>query len=190
MKLGRDLGSPPTAESLAASAAILRLPSSPDTDRAREVFTRALDAGDAKLRGRAAVLCRALPAPGCDAITLRVRLRVEPVANVKLLVALAIGPRDPLAHTALEQLSSDGDAATAVEAAAELAAIGDAAAQQKLVAALQNKDVQVRVSAVRALGRLAARGAVEEGSLVAERVVDRLADADERVRVAAAAAVL
>lgn len=189
-KLGRDLGSPPTPQSLAAAAAVLRLPASSDTDRSREVFTRALESGDPKLRGRAAVLCRAVPAPGCDAITLRLRLREEPVANVKLLVALAIGPRDPLAHTALEILSNDSDTATAIEAASELAAIGDASARQKLVAALQHKEPQVRVSALRALGRLAAAGSLDDDSVVAERVVDRLADRDERVRVAAAAAVL
>lgn len=189
-RLGRDLGSPPTPESLSAASALLRIPNPPDPERARAVFTRALDAGDARLRGLAAVLCRALPAPGCNSGVLRDRLRAEPASEVKLLVALAIGPRDPLAHVALELLSKDGDSPTAVEAAAELAAIGDSAAQQTLARALQHSDARVRISVLRALGRLSANGVLSESSAMGERVVDRLADRDERVRVAAAAAVL
>jgi HEAT repeat protein len=115
---------------------------------------------------------------------LRERVRTEPESEVKLLVALAIGSRDPLARTALSVLSEDADRVTAVEAAAELAADGDEAAKQKLSKALQHSDPRVRVSALRALGRLSAKGAM------AERMVDRLADREERVRVAAAAAVL
>jgi HEAT repeat protein len=183
-KLGSDFGSPPTPESLAAAAAWLRISNAPEPERARDVFTRALEAGDPKLRGRAAAVCRALPAPGCDAAVLRERVRTEPVSEVKLLVALAIGVRDPLAHAALSVLSDDADRVTAVEAAVELAANGDEAAKQKLSKALQDSEPQVRVSALRALGRLSAKGAL------AERMVDRLADRDERVRVAAAAAVL
>jgi HEAT repeat protein len=189
-RLGRDLGSPPTPESLSAASAMLRIPNLSEPERARDVFTRALEAGDARLRGLAAVLCRALPAPGCSAGALRDRLRVEAAPEVKLLVALAIGPRDPLAHTALELLSNDGNSATAVEAAAELAAIGDVAAQQKLARALQHSDAGVRISVLRAFGRLSANGVLSETSATGEQVVDRLADRDERVRVAAAAAVL
>lgn len=189
-KLGRDLGSPPTVESLAAAAAMLRVANAPEPERARDVFTRALEAGDVKLRGLAAVLCRALPAPGCDAAALRVRVRSETVGQIKLLVALAIGPRDPLSHAALVLLSNDIDSATAVEAAAELAALGDGIAQAKLSAALQHGAARVRISAVRALGRLSASGSVVASSVTAERLVDRLADPDARVRVAAAAAVL
>jgi HEAT repeat protein len=189
-KLGRDLGSPPTVASLAAAGAMLRVANAPEPERARDVFTRALQSGDTDLRALAAVFCRTLAAPGCDAAVLRERLRSESVSQVKLLVAVAIGVRDPLARAALKLLSDDAASVTAVEAAAELAADGDDAAKQTLVKALQHSDAQVRISALRALGRLGANGAVSDAGAMAERVVDRLADRDERVRVAAAAAVL
>jgi HEAT repeat protein len=186
--LGRDLGNPPTAQSLAAASAMLRAPNPPEPDRARAVFTRALEGGDGRLRALAAVLCRS--EDNCEAAVMRERLRVEPIAQVKLLLALAIGPRDPLAHTALEVLSTASDPQTAVEAASELAADGDSAAQQKLLAALKHTDAGVRVSALRALGRLSAQGAISEDGTTSERMADHLADPDEHVRFAAAAAVL
>jgi HEAT repeat protein len=189
-RLGRDLGSPPTPESLAAAAAMLRIPNLPEPERARDVFERGLESSDVKLRGLSAVMCRGFAAPGCDAATLRDRLRAEKIPQLKLLLALAIGLRDPLAKAALTESSDGADAAIAVEAAAELAAIGDVAAQQKLAKALQHEDAGVRVRALRSIGKLAADGELPEDSPTGARVVDRLADRDERVRVAAATAIL
>lgn len=189
-RLGRDQGSPPTPDSIAAAAAMLRIPNLPEPERARDVFTRALESGDMRLRGLGAVMCRTLAAPGCDAAVLRERLRAEKLPQLKLLIAIALGPSDPLARAALTSVSNDTDAATAVEAAAELAALGDAAAQQKLEQALQNPNANVRVRALRSIGKLSVDGVIPEGAAAGERVVDRLADRDERVRVAAAATVL
>jgi hypothetical protein len=191
-RLGHDLGGAPTHVTLTAAAAMLRVPNAPEPERARDLFDRALSSGDVKLRAISAVLCRGQTPPGCGAALLRERLRVESVLEVKLLVALALGPRDPLARAALEAMMRGPTSETAVEAAAELAAIGDGVAQQTLGIALQAPEPRVRISALRALARSEASGAVSNAarSVTGERVVDRLADRDERVRIAAAAAVL
>jgi HEAT repeat protein len=189
-RLGRDLGSPPTVDSLAAAAAMMRIPSLPEPERAHDVFKRALESSDLRVRAVSAVMCRGLAAPGCDPSVLRVQLRVEKLPQVKLLLALAIGVEDPAAKAAFLELSDGADAAIAVEAAAELAAAGDVAAQQKVVNALQHADAAVRLRALRSIGKLAADGVLPEDSPTGARVVDRLADRDERVRVAAATAIL
>lgn len=187
-RLARDLGGVPTPETLTAAAVLLRAANAPEPERAREVFSRALVAGDARLRGRAAVLCRTLAAHGCASAVLCERLTAERTPEVKLLVALAAGPSDPLAQSVLRLLARDTKGSIAVEAAAELAVSGDAEAGRTLARALQHQDPRVRVSALRALARVTRDGA--ENAEIETRIADRLADRDEHVRVAAAAAVL
>jgi hypothetical protein len=186
--LGRDLGGVPSAETLTAAAGFLRLSPAREAERAQAVFERALSSGDAALRAQAAVLCRTLPEPGCSASALRDRLRIEPRAEIKLLVALAIGTDDALARSALTMLA-ETPSSVAVEADAELAALGDAAATQRLALALTSPEPRVRIGALRAYGRIFGAGKLDAASLRTP-VADRLADADERVRTAAAAAVL
>ncbi|HKP60919.1 MAG TPA: hypothetical protein VJV78_29520, partial [Polyangiales bacterium] len=93
-----------------------------------------------------------------------------------------------LARSALTALAGT-PSAVAVEADAELAVSGDAAATLRLSRALAAPEPRVRIGALRAYGRIVAAGKLDTAALQAP-VVDRLADADERVRTAAAAAVL
>jgi HEAT repeat protein len=186
--LGRDLGAVPSPETLTAAAACLRLSPAHEVERARAVLERALVSGDAALRAQAAVSCRSLPQQSCPAGVLRDRLRVEPRPEIKLLVALALGVSDALARSALTALA-ESPSPVAVEAAAELALWGDAAATRRLALALAAPEPRVRIGALRAYGRMFAAGKLDAASMPAP-VADRLGDADERVRTAAAAAVL
>jgi HEAT repeat protein len=188
MLVGRDLGAVPSPESLTAAAALLRSNPAREADRAQAVFERALASGDASLRAQAAVLCRTLPPPGCPASVLRDRLRTEARAEIKLLLALALGTDDALARGALTTLAGT-PSSIAVEADAELAATGDAIATKRLARAMAAHEPRVRIGALRAYGRIYADGKLDAASLRAP-AADRLADADERVRTAAAAAVL
>jgi HEAT repeat protein len=186
--VGRDLGSVPSAETLTAAAALLRSSPAREPERAQGVFERGLSSGDAALRAQAAVLCRTLRQPPCSSSVLRERLRAEPRAEIQLLLGLALGTGDALARSALAALAQT-PSSVAVEAAAELAAIGDPAATQRLAHALAAPEPRVRMGALRAYGRIFSGGKLDAAPLRTP-VADRLADADERVRTAAAAAVI
>jgi hypothetical protein len=163
-----------------------------EVHRAIDVFSRALVSGDPALRGRAATTCRGLRELACEPWVLRDRVRREPNPEVKLLIALAIGPADPLAREALASLAHEQRTLISIEAAAELAASGDASYQRTLAKALDHPDARVRVSALRAVARLSSGGALEGQSdpTLGARVAGQLADRDERVRTAAAVAML
>jgi HEAT repeat protein len=178
--LDRQLGAATSQESLAAALGLLRMRPPRLAARAWDGINRALSSGDPSLRARAATLLRSLPEAPRDLETAHTQLAGEPLAQVKLALALALGPNDPPAREALVELAQ-GPSLPAAQAAFELARNGDRAAQVRLLAARYSSSIAVRASVARLLGR-----ELDEPQAVAELLADR----ESEVRVAAAGAVL
>ncbi len=153
--LSRYLGTAPSAQSVEAARALLLAGALSESARARAALAQALSAPDFKLRARAAVTYRGLPAALRDPAALHERLSQEGVAEVRFALALTLGVSDAPARKAMTQLAA-GDGALAVQAAGELAAAGDASARAKLAAwpGLAKAPASLRTSLARALAAL------------------------------------
>ncbi len=173
------LGAAPSQESLVAALALLQLTAAVENARAMQALSRALEADDAALRMRVAVLLRAIKPNLRDQAATRARLEKEPVAEVRLLLALALGTADPAAQASLRALAAGKDV-VAVEALRELAALDPVSTRQQLGALLGSDNPQVRADAARALAQLHHL----------PELCGLLADPDANVRRAAAGAVL
>jgi hypothetical protein len=177
-ELDRPLGAALSVESLTAAALLLQ--GSFASARAADTLSRGLSSTQVSLRARTALLLQTLPAAALDRAALRDVLARERQPEVSLLLALALGSGDSVAHAALGKLSR-GVGIVAVQAARELGQAGDATAHARLIALRSSRDPLVRATVARSLGR-------ELDDRVA--VVPLLADTEWRVRLAAAGALL
>jgi hypothetical protein len=178
--LDQQLGAAVTNQALSAALTLLRMQPPRELARAWNTVTLALSHSDVALRARTAVMLRTLPASVIDLAVIRARLKVETSPEVQLGLALALGVKDAPARQMLTQLSLAGGI-PAVQAARELALLGDAAAHARLLALRTSDRSAIRATLARALGR-------ELGEV--DAVASLLADRDASVRTAAAGAVL
>jgi hypothetical protein len=187
--LDQQLGAAANVESISAAAALLRMRPPRETVRAYAMLLSGLHASESGLRARTALLLRGLPASAWQSSDVRAQLQIERVPEVQLALALVLGANQPEVHAKLQALMQ-GEGMPALQAALELShpehaarvnPIDDAAAQTRLVAFAASPSMLLRVSAARGLHG-DARGLAA--------LVRLLADADPRVRVAAAGAVL
>jgi hypothetical protein len=178
--LDQQLGGASSAESLSAALALLQMRPARQPARAWDALLRALTASEPALRGRAAVLLRALPGDKRDLEGVRSQLRVEASPEVKLALALALGLEDAAARSALFALMQ-GTSLPAAQAALELARAGDTSARTRLLALRASTSTLTRGTVARMLGRELHQP---------QSVALLLADRDPAVRAAAAGAVL
>ncbi|MEY4577167.1 MAG: hypothetical protein RL701_1870 [Pseudomonadota bacterium] len=178
-ELDKQLGAAVSARGIAAAAALLHMRPVQEKDRAWAALQAALTSTDATLRARAAFTISTLDREPEQRALLRERLRTEPLASVKLALALALGKNEPDAITALVLLSQANSVA-GVQAAAELAPSSEPA-RKHVRERLTSASPLVRATAV----RLAA-GLLNDPSALAPL----LADATWQVRQAAAGALL
>lgn len=179
-QLDQQLGAATSEQSLAAAVALLRMQPPREVARARDALKRGLDSLDSALRARAALLVRNLPQAQRDLEALRARLKVESDEEVKLEMALTLGAGDPVARAALQTLAQSASL-PAVQAAFELAKLGDSAAEARLLTLRDSPSRLTRITIARLLGR---------GLRDPEAIAGLLADNDPDVRAAAAGAVL
>ena len=146
---------------------------------AKGLLERALSAPLIATRSQAVVALRGLPASLLEEAT-RARLEQEGDASVRLQLALRHMPSDA-ARKVLVDLESSASKSVALEAAVELAAVGDKESLDKVLAARADEHASLRARASRALA---------QNLHQSEAVIELLADNNVAVRCATARALL